>query len=148
MVADDSETNFGTTVCAFAFNAIETKFRSWEGKTIAFAGSNGFLLVLTKTKARPGLTVEEYEYGKVEEPVRPSTGAPAAGTGVAGITAAPTTTHPTTSVENRKYLARAAAWTNLVASCSNKAYALIERAEGDLFKAWSFPQEKYCTTDA
>jgi hypothetical protein len=148
MVADDSESNFGTTVRAFAFNGDETKFRSWEGKTRALAGSKGFLLALTKAEARPGLTVEEYEYGEVEEPVRPATGAPAAGTGVAGITAAPTTTRPTTSVENRKYLARAAAWTYLVASCTDKAYALIERAEGDPFKAWSILQEKYCATDA
>jgi hypothetical protein len=142
MVTDDSESNFGTTVRAFAFNGDETKFRSWEGKTLALAGSKGFLLALTKAEARPGLTVEEYEYGEVEEPVRPATGAPVAGTGVAGITAAPTTTRPTTSVENRKYLARAAAWTYLVASCTDKAYALIERAEGDPFKAWSILQEK------
>jgi hypothetical protein len=51
-------------------------------------------------------------------------------------------------VENRKYLARSAAWTYLVASCTDKAYALIERADGDPFKAWTILQEKYCATDA
>jgi hypothetical protein len=30
---------------------------------------------------------------------------------------------PTTAAENRKYQARAAAWTYLVASCTDKAYA-------------------------
>ena len=29
----------------------------------------------------------------------------------------------------------------------DKAYALIERCEGDLFKAWNILQEKYCATD-
>ena len=58
--------------------------------------------------------------------------------------------HPTTAVaENlRKYLARAAAWTYLVASCTDKAYALIERCKGGLFVAWSILQEKYCATNA
>ncbi|KAI2502225.1 hypothetical protein MHU86_12197 [Fragilaria crotonensis] len=66
-----------------------------------------------------------------------------------GVTAAPPVrTRATTSVENRKYLARAAAWTYLVASCTDKAYALIERADGDPFKAWTILQEKYCATDA
>ncbi|KAI2497189.1 gag-polypeptide of LTR copia-type [Fragilaria crotonensis] len=50
--------------------------------------------------------------------------------------------------ENRKYLAKAAAWTYLVASCTDKAYALIERCDGDPFKAWAILQEKYCATDA
>ena len=58
------------------------------------------------------------------------------------------TTRPTTAAENRKYLAKAAAWTYLVASCTDKAYALIERCDGDPFKAWAILQEKYCTTDA
>ena len=85
MVAEDSESNFGTTVRAFAFNGDETKFRSWEGKTLALAASKGFLLALTKPEARPGLTVEEYEYGEVEEPVMQPTGVPAGGTGVVGV---------------------------------------------------------------
>ncbi|KAI2506458.1 hypothetical protein MHU86_7973 [Fragilaria crotonensis] len=55
---------------------------------------------------------------------------------------------PTTTAENRKYLAKAAAWTYLVASCTDKAYALIERCGGDPYKAWSILQEKYCATDA
>ena len=57
---------------------------------------------------------------------------------------------PTTAAENRKYLARAAAsWTYLVATCTDKAYALIERCEGDPYTmAWSILQEKFCVTDA
>ena len=149
MAVEDSDSNFGTTVRAFAFNGDDTKFRSWEGKTLALASSKGFLLALTRVEAVPGLTVEQYEYGEVEEPVRLATGAPAETAGVAGVTAAPPVrTRPTTSVENRKYLARAAAWTYLVASCTDKAYALIERADGDPFKAWTILQEKYCATDA
>jgi hypothetical protein len=147
MVAEDSESNFGTTVCAFAFNGDETSFRSWEGKTLALAASKGFLLALTKAEARLGLTIEEYEYGEVEEPVMQPTVVPAGGTGVVGGTAA-TASRATTAVENCKYFARAAAWTYLVASCTDKAYALIERTEGDPFKAWSILQEKYCATDA
>jgi hypothetical protein len=45
------------------------------------------------------------------------------------------------------YLARAAEWTYLVASCTDKAYALIERAKGDPFKVWLILQEKYCATE-
>ncbi len=59
-----------------------------------------------------------------------------------------TSAGPTTAVENRKYLGKATAWTYLVASCTGKAYALIERCEGDPFKAWARLQEKYCVTDA
>ncbi len=62
------------------------------------------------------------------------------------VTAA--TTRPTTAADNRKYIAKAAAWTYLVASCTDKAYALIERCQGDPFKAWSILQEKYCAMDA
>ena len=82
--------------------------------------------------------MEEYEYGEVEVPGMDVTGG--------AVTAA--TTRPTTAAENRKYLAKAAAWTYLVASCTDKAYALIERCEGDPFKAWAVLQEKYCATDA
>jgi hypothetical protein len=46
-------------------------------------------------------------------------------------------TRPTTSVKNRKNLARAAAWTYLVASCTDKAYALIECAETILQEMYS-----------
>ena len=149
MAVEDSDSNFGTTVRAFAFNGDDTKFRSWEGKTLALASSKGFLLALTRAEATPGLTVEQYEYGEVEEPVRLATRAPAEPAGVAGVTVAPPVrTRATTSVENRKYLARAAAWTYLVASCTDKAYALIERADGDPHKAWTILQEKYCATDA
>ncbi|KAI2504715.1 hypothetical protein MHU86_9732 [Fragilaria crotonensis] len=148
MAVEDSDSNFGTTVRAFAFNGDDTKFRSWEGKTLA-RQFEGLLLALTRAEVTPGLTVEQYEYGEVEEPVRLATGAPAETAGVAGVTAAPPVrTRATTSVENRKYLARAAAWTYLVASCTDKAYALIERADGDPFKAWTILQEKYCATDA
>ena len=76
MAVEDSDSNFGTTVRAFAFNGDDTKFRSWEGKTLALASSKGFLLALTRAEATPGLTVEQYEYGEVEEPVRLATGAP------------------------------------------------------------------------
>jgi hypothetical protein len=144
------DSNFGTTVRAFAFNGDDTKFRPWEGKTLALASSKGFMLALTRAEAMPGQTVEQYEYGEVEKPVRLATGAPAETAGVAGVTVAapPVQTRATTSVENRKYLARSAAWTYLVASCTDKAYALIERADGDPFKAWTILQEKYCATDA
>ena len=146
MVAEDSESNFGTTVRAFAFNGDETKFRAWEGKTLALAASKGFPLALTKEERQPGLTVEQFEYGEVEVPGVQPTGVPA-GTG-AVVPVVATTTRPTTAAENRKYLARAAAWTYLVASCTDKAYALMERAEGDPFLAWSILQEKYMATDA
>ena len=133
----DIESGFGTAVRAFAFNGDETSFRSWEGKTLALAGSKGFLLALTKPPTGKSLTVEEFEYGEVlEDPsslTSPSTDPK---------------TRPTTTSENRKYVARAAAWTYLVASCTDKAYAMIERCEGDAFKAWSILKEKYCSTDA
>ncbi|KAI2509464.1 hypothetical protein MHU86_4965 [Fragilaria crotonensis] len=67
---------------------------------------------------------------------------------VTGGAATAATTRPTTAAENRKYLAKATAWTYLVASCTGTAYALIERCEGDPFKAWAILQEKYCATDA
>ena len=70
MAVEDSDSNFGTTVRAFAFNGDDTKFRSWEGKTLALASSKGFMLALTRGETVPGLTVEQYEYGEVEEPVR------------------------------------------------------------------------------
>jgi hypothetical protein len=138
MVDEQSESGYGTTVRAFAFDGDEAKYRSWEGKTLALASSKGFLLALTKESTGAALTVEEYEYGEVEVPGMAVTGG--------AVTAA--TTRPTTAVENRKYLAKAAAWTYLVASCTDKAYALIERCEGNPFKAWGILQEKYCATDA
>jgi hypothetical protein len=64
-----------------------------------------------------------------------------------GAVTAAVTTRPTTAVENRKHLGKATAWTYLVASCTGKAYALIERCEGDPSKAWAILQEKYCATD-
>ena len=146
MAVEDSDSNFGTTVRAFAFNGDETKFRAWEGKTLALAASKGFLLALTTAEKKPGLTVEEFDYGEVEEPGVQPTGVPA-GTGAVARVAA-TTTRPTTTAENRRYLARSAAWTYLVASCTDKAYSLIERAEGDPFLAWSILQEKYMATGA
>ena len=138
MVDEQSESGYGTTVRAFAFDGDEAKYRSWEGKTLALAGSKGFLLALTKPGTGRALTVEEYEYGEVEVPGMDVTGG--------AVTAA--TTRPTTAAENRKYLAKATAWTYLVASCTDKAYALIERCTGDPFKAWAILQEKYCATDA
>jgi hypothetical protein len=122
------------------------EFRAWEGKTLALAASKGFLLALTTAERKPGLTVEEFEYGEVEVPGTQPTGVPA-GTGAETRVVA-STTRPTTTAENRRYLARSAAWTFLVASCTDKAYALIERAEGDPFLAWSILQEKYMATDA
>ena len=129
---------FGTTVRAFAFDGEEAKYRSWEGKTIALAGSKGFLLALTKASTGKVLTVEEYEYGEVQEP----------GVEVTGGVEGPSTTRATTKAENRKYASNAQAWTYLVASCTGKAYALIEQCNGDPFKAWTILQDKYCATDA
>jgi hypothetical protein len=115
MAVEDSDSNFETTVRAFAFNGDNTKFRSWEGKTLALASSKGFMLVLTRGETVPGLTVEQYKYGEVEDPARLATGAPPAETaGVAGVTVAPLVrTRPTTSFKIRKNLACAAAWTYL-----------------------------------
>ena len=143
---EQKETTFGSTIRAFAFDGDETKFRSWEGKTIALAGSKGFLLALTKAPTATGLTAEEFENGEVVVLGALLTGGGVDATG-APLRAASTTRTPTTA-ENRKYSARAAAWTYLVASCSDKAYALIERSAGDPFKAWTILQEKYCSTDA
>jgi hypothetical protein len=144
MVVEDSDTSsaYGTTVRAFAFDGDATKFRAWEGKTLAFASAKGFSLALTKAETSKGLTVEEYEYGEVTltaAQVRAAT----TETGTAA-----TGTRPTTPAENRRYIARTAAWTYLVSSCTDKAYALIERCEGDPYKAWNILQEKYCATDA
>jgi hypothetical protein len=122
----------------FAFDGDEAKYRSREGKTIALAGLKGFLLALTKIGIERPLTVEEYEYGEVEVPGMDVT--------VGAVTA--TTTCPTTAAENRKYSTRAAAWTYLVASSTDKASTLIERCKGYPFTAWSMLQEKYCATDA
>ena len=137
----ESGTGFGATVRAFAFDGDEVKYRSWEGKTLALASSKGFLLALTRESTGTALTVEQFEYGEVQ--VTPAT---AATTGGGAATAV--VMRPTTAAENRKYLARAAAWTYLVASCTDKAYALIERCKGDPYMAWSILQEKYCATDA
>ena len=137
------ESTFGSTIRAFAFDGDETKFRSWEGKTLALASSKSFLLALTKAELTKGLTAEEFENAEVEVPgvamTDPATGEP---------TVAASTMRPTTVMENRKYNARAAAWTYLVASCTDKAYALIERCAGDPFASWTILQEKYCSTDA
>jgi sulfite reductase alpha subunit-like flavoprotein len=138
VVEEQTDSGFGTTVRAFAFDGEEAKYRSWEGKTIALAGSKGFLLALTKESTGRVLTVEEYEYGEVEVP----------GAAVTGGVATPSTTRATTKTENRKYAANAQAWTYLVASCTGKAYALIEQCNGDPFRAWKILQEKYCATDA
>ena len=74
MVDEQSESGYGTTVRGFAFDGDEAKYRSWEGKTIALAGSKGFLLALTKIGIGMTLTVEEYEYGEVEVPGMDVTG--------------------------------------------------------------------------
>ena len=68
MVNEQYESGYGITVRAFAFDGDEVKYRSWEGKTLALAGSKGFLLALTKESTGTALTVEEYEYGEVEVP--------------------------------------------------------------------------------
>ena len=140
---ESKESTFGATIRAFAFDGDETKFRAWEGKTLALASSKSFLLALTKAEATKGLTAEEFENAEVEVPgvetTDPVTGVP---------TAPASTTRTTTALENRKYTARAAAWTYLVASCTDKAYALIERCAGDPFAAWTILQEKYCSIDA
>ena len=146
MVVEDTDSSsaYGTTVRAFAFDGDATKFRAWEGKTLAFASAKGFSLALTKEETSKGLTVEEYEYGEVTltaAHLRATTAETGTGAGATG-------TRPTTTAENRRYIARTAAWTYLVSSCTDKAYALIERCEGDPFKAWTILQEKYCATDA
>ena len=137
------ESTFGSTIRAFAFDGDETKFRSWEGKTLALASSKSFLFALTKAELTEWLTAEEFENAEVEVPgvamTDPATGEP---------TFAASTMRPTSVMENRKYNARAAAWTYLLASCTDKAYALIERCAGDPFAAWTILQEKYCSTDA
>ncbi|KAI2503512.1 hypothetical protein MHU86_10894 [Fragilaria crotonensis] len=92
MVEEQTESGFGTTVRAFAFDGDETKYRSWEGKTLALAGSKGFLLALTKESTGTALTVEEFEYGVVEVP----------GVAVTGGAVGAPTTRPTTMSENRK----------------------------------------------
>ena len=121
----ESGGGFGFTVRAFAFDGDEVKYRSWEGKTLALTSSIRFLLILTRECTGTTLTVEEFEYGDVE--VTPAVTATTTGGGAA--TAA--VMRPTTAAENRKYLlARAAAWTYLVANCTDKAYAFIERCEG------------------
>ena len=132
----ESGGGFGSTVRAFAFDGNEVKYRSWEGKTLALASSKGFLLALTRESTGTALTVGKFEYGEVK--VMPATG---------GGVAAAAVIHPTTAAEIRKYLARAAAWTYFVASCTDKAYAPIKRSEGDPYMAWSILQEKYCATD-
>ena len=140
----ESRTGFGTTVRAFAFNGDEVKYGSWEGgKTLALARSKGFILALTRESTGTALTVEQFEYGEVQ--VTPAT-VPTTG-GSAGVAAG---MHPITAVAENlsEYLARAAAWTYLVASCTDKAYALIERCKVGLFMAWSILQEKYCATNA
>ena len=140
---ESKDPTFGATIRAFAFDGDETKFRAWEGKTLALASSKSFLLALTKAETTKGLTHEEFGDGKVTIPGVETTNPD---TGVATI--AESTTREPTKVENRKYIARAAAWTYLVASCTDKAYALIERCAGDPHKAWTILQEKYCSTDA
>ena len=96
------------------------------------------MLALAKIGVGRPPTVEEYEYGEVE----------VSGLDVTGGAVTAATIRPTTAAENRKYIAKAAAWTYLVTSCTDKANALIERCEGDPFKAWSILKEKYCDTDA
>ena len=134
----ESGTGFGTTVRAFAFDSNEVKYRSWKGKTLALASSKTFLLALTRESTGTALTVEQFKYGEVE--VMPATVATnCGGAAVAAVM------HPSTAAENGKYLARAAAWTYLVASCStNKAYALIERGTQRIC-SWHGPYYKRST---
>jgi hypothetical protein len=89
MVDETQDTSFGSTVRAFAFDGDETKFRAWEGKTLALAGSKGFLLALTRAEVVRGLTVEEYEYGEVAVPLLTAT--PVGEVPAGGLTAV----HPT-----------------------------------------------------
>jgi hypothetical protein len=160
--SSDKETPYqGATVRAFAFDGDETKFRTWEGKSIALASAKGFLLALTQEPKMKMLTVEEFEYGEVTVyttstaslKIKPDD-ATSSQEGATVVKRAPTasttgtSTRATTSSENRQYLARASAWTYLVASCTGKAYALIEHCQGDPAKAWKILQEKYCATDA
>ena len=140
---DEKDSSFGATIRAFAFDGDETKFRSWEGKTLALASSKSFLLALTKAETTKGLTAEEFEDGLVEVP-----GVETTEPGTDAVLVGAPSTRATTALENRKYIARAAAWTYLVASCTDKAYALIERCTGDPHTAWKILQEKYCSTDA
>ena len=96
----------------------------------------------TRESTGTALTVEQFKYGKVK--VTPATVATTGG----GVAVAAVML-PTTAAENRMYLARAAAWTYLVASCTDKAYALFERCEG--IRTWHGPYsilqdiyETYC----
>lgn len=130
---ESKESTFGATIRAFAFDGDETKFRAWEGKTLALASSKSFLLALTKAEATKGLTAEEFENAEVEVPGVETTDPV---TGVPTVTAS--TTRVTTALENRKYAARAAALIYLVASCTDKAYALIERCAGDPLRLGRF----------
>ena len=133
----ESGTGFETTVRAFVFDSNEVKYRSWEGKTLSLASSKRFLLALTRESTGMALTVDQFEYGEVE--VTPAT---VATTGGGAAVAA--VMHPMTATEYRKYLARAAAWTYLVASCTDKAYALIERGTKGIC-SWHGPYYKRST---
>ena len=120
----DKETPYqGATVRAFAFDGDETKFRTWEGKSIALASAKGFLLALTQEPKMKMLTVEEFEYGEVivyttsaaSLKVQPdvTTSSQEGSTTTVKRAATASTTRATTSSENRQYLARASAWTYL-----------------------------------
>ncbi len=92
------ESTFGSTIRAFAFDGDETKFRSWEGKSLALASSKSFLLALAKAELTKGLTAEEFENAEVEVPRMKLTD-PAAGE----PTFAASTMRPPWVMENRKY---------------------------------------------
>ena len=68
MMEEYRESTFGATIKAFAFDGDETKFRSWEGKTLALASSKAFLLALTKAELTKGLTAEEFETLRLKSP--------------------------------------------------------------------------------
>jgi hypothetical protein len=61
----ESRTGFGTTVCAFAFDGDEVKYRTWEGTTLALASSKGFLRALTRESTGTAITVEQFKNGEV-----------------------------------------------------------------------------------
>jgi hypothetical protein len=54
----------GVSIKAFELNRDATKFRIWEGKTLALAKSRGFFIALT-TDIGLTITHEEYKFGVV-----------------------------------------------------------------------------------
>ena len=124
-ILDDAS---GVSIKALEFNGDATKFRIWEGKTLALAKSRGFFIALT-TDIGLTITHEEYEFGAVIDSNTKSERTP-------------------TLTEIRKYTSKQNAWAYLTSSCKGVAYGLIEHCNDNPFKAWSILQEKYMASDA